>query len=398
MTGPDYYIPAAALGIAFASRVPALVRSWRDPLVRSISLVIALATVTFTFAAPPTIAAVNRVTGIANVSGPLVYSLLMAHSAACLMMVLHWRGGPREIVRRNAHRWMAGYAVVIVALNAFFALGDAPVERLRDLDTYYACTPWIREMIVSYLFGSSAAAVVMSVMCWRWSRRVDGWLRWGLVTIVLGYLLNLGFAVTKLAAVFARWAGHNADYLSTSVSPPLASVGALITAVGFILPAAVQRLPATWKAWASYRRLGPLWRLLKASHTGGQVTVRIPWWSPADLHLMRRTSQIHDGLLSLVPYVDLELRAALHREALASGSDECHARAIASAGVITDAVRAQSAGAGSALRDAAAAPPVPPLTASELEHISQALCRAVALYEGRTRAAVPESALKCPNL
>ncbi|MFI0742511.1 MAB_1171c family putative transporter [Streptomyces sp. NPDC021100] len=384
MTGPDYYIPAVALAAAFAIRVPTLVRNWRDPLVRSISLVIGLAVATFAFAAPPTIAAVNRATGIANVSGPLVYSLLMAHGAACLMMVLHWRGGPQEVVRRTARRWMAGYAVVIVALNVFFALGDAPVERLRDLDTYYACTPWIREMIVSYLVGSSAAAVVMCVMCWRWSRKVNGWLRWGLVTIVFGYLFNLGFSATKLAAVFARWTGHNADFLSTFVSPPLASIGALISAVGFVLPAAVQRLSTCWKVWASYRRLGPLWRLLRTPHTRGTVTVRIPWWSPADLHLMRRTSDIHDGLLNLAPHLDHDLRARLYSEALARGDDEAQARAVASAGAIAAALRTKADGTHGVPHRTSPTAPFSPLTASELECISQSLCRALALHEGRT--------------
>ncbi len=37
------------------------------------------------------------------------------------------------------------YAGVIVALWVLFALADVPVERLRDLDTYYANTPFMRE-------------------------------------------------------------------------------------------------------------------------------------------------------------------------------------------------------------------------------------------------------------
>ncbi|MER5219551.1 hypothetical protein ABT032_04075, partial [Streptomyces flaveus] len=93
MDDSGYYIPALAMAIALAVKTPALLRSWHDPLQRSVCTLIALSGLVFFFAAPPTIADVNRLTGIENVSAPLVYGLLGALSAACLVVIIHWRGG-----------------------------------------------------------------------------------------------------------------------------------------------------------------------------------------------------------------------------------------------------------------------------------------------------------------
>ena len=84
---------------------------------------------------------------------PLVYLLLSAFSGSCLVLIINWRGGPPETTRRLSRRWIAGYGAVCAAIVLLFVLGEAPVERLRDFDTYYANTPYIREMIVLYLTG-----------------------------------------------------------------------------------------------------------------------------------------------------------------------------------------------------------------------------------------------------
>lgn len=171
MDGSSYYIPAAAMACALVLKAPALLRSWRDPLLRSVCTLLTLAGLVFLFAAPPTIAKVNRLTGITNVSAPLVYCLLSAFSAACLVLVVNWRGGPPAQTRLLTRRITAGYAVVIVALVVLFALGDAPVERLRDFDTYYARTPYLRELIVLYLTAMTVAGLAMTALCWRWPSR-----------------------------------------------------------------------------------------------------------------------------------------------------------------------------------------------------------------------------------
>ncbi|MET9319766.1 MAB_1171c family putative transporter [Streptomyces sp. NPDC003038] len=355
MNGEDYYIPAAAMAISLAFKLPALRHNWRDPLLRSVCALLTLAGAVFTFAAPPTIEAVNRWTGIVNVSAPLVYCLITAFSASCLVLVVNWRGGPPEQTRRISRRWILGYSAVIVALIVLFVLGEAPVERLRDFDTHYANTPYIRQMIGLYLLAHHVAAVVMVAMCWRWSLQVRGWLRVGLVIIVSGYMFNLSYDATKISAVVARWLGHNLDGLSTFVAPPLAAVGALISAIGFVLPLVCQRMSDNWQTWTTYRRLGTLWQEVQISAPGGGTPgVRMSWWSAAELRVIQRESDIHDGFLHLGPYFDRRHRDDAYERAVAEGADEETARAVADAAMVAAAVQARSADPEGAVIGAAA--------------------------------------------
>ncbi|MGW0392433.1 MAB_1171c family putative transporter [Streptomyces sp. NPDC003042] len=342
MKGQDYYIPAAAMAIALLFKLPALRTDWRDPLLRSVCVLLILAGSVFTFAAPPTIEAVNRWTGVANVSAPLVYCLMTAFSASCLVLVFNWRGGPPKETRRTSRRWIAGYSVVIAVIPVLFVLGDAPVERLRDFDTYYANTPYIRLMIAFYLMAHNVAAVTMVAMCWRWSLQVRGWLRTGLVIIVSGYAFSLTYDAAKFTAVTARWAGHDLDHLSTYVAPPLAAAGALVSAVGFVLPLVCQRLSDSWRTWTTYRRLGALWHEVQSTAPSGSPCVRMSWWSPAEIRVIQRESDIHDGFLRLGPCFDRTHRDRAYERARAGGADETTARAVADAAMVAAAVRASA--------------------------------------------------------
>lgn len=267
MNDSSYYVPSAAMVIVLLLKGRTVLRAWRDPLQRSVYALLLLSVLVFLFAAPPTISWVNRVTGVPNISAPLVYCLLSAFSASCLVLIINWRGGPPESTRRASRRWIAGYAVVIVATAALFALGDAPEQRLRDFDTHYANTPYIREMIVLYLVALTVANIAMNMMCWPWALQVHGWLRVGLLVIVAGFFCNIAFAAAKMTAVIARWNGENLDYLSTYVAPAMAAAAEVVTAAGFCIPLAFQRVGDVWSTWSTYRRLSPLWRELAPSRT-----------------------------------------------------------------------------------------------------------------------------------
>ncbi|MFI8360141.1 MAB_1171c family putative transporter [Streptomyces sp. NPDC085612] len=389
MTGEDYYIPAAAMAVALAFKVPALRHNWRDPLLRSVVALLTLAGAVFAFAAPPTIAAVNRATGIANFSAPLVYCLITAFSASCLVLMVNWRGGEPEQTRRTSRRWILGYSLVIVAVVVLFTLGDTPVERLRDFDTHYANTPYIAQMIALYLLAHHVAAVVMVSLCWRWSLQVRGWLRVGLVIIVIGYLFNLAYDATKMTAVAARWLGGNLDDLSTYAAPPLASLGALISAVGFVVPLVCQRLSDHWQTWATYRRLGALWQEVQIAAPAGTPSVRMAWWSPAELRVIQRESDIHDGFLHLGPYFDQDLRDGAYGDAVAHGADEDTARAVGDAAMVAAAVRARSADPeGRAVGEDDEVPVDPADGPRDLLRISHALRNSPVVQEVRRRVTV----------
>ncbi|MEU9777517.1 MULTISPECIES: MAB_1171c family putative transporter [unclassified Streptomyces] len=385
MDGLDFYLPAAVLFTAFAAKIPELARNRRDPLLLSMGVLLFVAGLVFLFAAPPTIVAVNDLTGVPNASAPLVYTVLTAFCASCLVLVVHWRE-ERPGRARFVTRWVAGvYLAVIAALWALFLLADAPVERVHDLDTYYATTPYMREMIVLYLVAHLVASSVTGGLCWRWSLRVGGWLRGGLLLLVLGFLLNLGYDAAKFAAVFARWSGRDWDGLSTDTAPPLASSSALLIGLGFLLPRVGGTLSECWRAHRTYRRLGPLWRELHGiAPAAARPSVS---WRDGNARLIARESAIHDGLLQLAPHLDGRVRAAAVARAAAEGAGPQRAQAVGDAAMVAAALAGLRTG--SVPRD----PPggaggVPPEGFRDLVGMAQALRTSPVVAGARAATAV----------
>ncbi|RSO41279.1 hypothetical protein DMH15_13425 [Streptomyces sp. WAC 06725] len=102
-----------------------------------------------------------------------------------------------------------------------FALGDTPVERLTDFDTYYATVPPVAACIVLYLLALAAMAATVAMTGWRWAAVADRpWLRRCLRTLTASAVCELAFCAARLAAVAARWPGANWDALSTKAAPP----------------------------------------------------------------------------------------------------------------------------------------------------------------------------------
>ncbi|MFG2677611.1 MAB_1171c family putative transporter [Streptomyces sp. NPDC048392] len=336
----SFWIPAAILTAALAIKLPTVIRLWRDPLLRAVGGLLVLACAVFVFAAPSTIAWTNRVTGVPNISAPWVYSLLTAFCGSCLLLIITWRNGlsDRAAVTRRAMRWVIClYSGVIVALWVLFALADAPVERLRDLDTYYATTPFMREQILLYLLAHTVAVLITSWLIWNWVRTdgLDAWLRWGLMFLGAGYALNLVFDAAKLTAVAARWSGRDADWLSTDLAPPVACLSAIVIALGFILPHAGQYLHERRLVRRAHRDLRPLYHLMRSVESAGMpFVVR----STPELRLIRRETFIRDALLPLSRQIDGALRRRSYEAALSLGFPPERAEALAAAVAILDAV------------------------------------------------------------
>ncbi|MGH1554058.1 hypothetical protein ACRAWF_25295 [Streptomyces sp. L7] len=97
-------------------------------------MLLALAGACFFLGAPPTVGAVNRLSGVPNLAAPLTYASITAYSASSQVLIVYWRGGPH--VRRTARRWIVAYTFVLVGIAVMFALGDTPCgapHRLRHL-------------------------------------------------------------------------------------------------------------------------------------------------------------------------------------------------------------------------------------------------------------------------
>lgn len=338
----SFWIPTAVLTAALVIKLPTIIRLWRDPLLRAVGGLLLLACAVFVFCTPSTIAAVNRVTGVTNISAPWCYSLLTAFCGSCLLLIITWRNGlsDRSGATRRAMRWVVSvYSGVIALLWVLFLLADAPVERLRDLDTYYATTPFMREEILLYLVAHAVACLITSRLIWNWVRTegLDAWLRWGLKLLGVGYVLNLIFDASKLSAVGARWCGRNLDWLSTDLAPPVAALSAILIAVGFILPHAGQYLHDRWRVRLAYCELGPLYQLMRSVNGEG---VPFVLRAAAELRLTRRETFIRDVLLPLARHIDTGLAGRAYEAALGLGHPPERARALAGAVSVLDAIEA----------------------------------------------------------
>ncbi|MFE3263655.1 MAB_1171c family putative transporter [Streptomyces sp. NPDC059215] len=310
----------------------------RNPLTASTCAAVVLSAICFFLSAPATLRTVNEVTGVPNFGAPLTYSMISAYSCSLIILLIHWRGGSPAYRQRMVLRAVATYSIVIVAIITLFSQARAGNERLRDLDTYYANTPYMREMIVLYLVGHGACLVVMSILCLRWAREVTGLLRTGLRLILVGVVLDAaGFEIAKAVAIVARWADYDLDFLSTTLAPPVVSAGALVTAVGFVLPRLLPSAVTHWRSLADLRSLTPLWEEVQSVPTAPKP--RPSWWylPAARLHLLE--ASIHDALLALAPHFDDRVRQISLTTALGSGSSPRQAEVIAEAAMLADAAR-----------------------------------------------------------
>ncbi|MEU9232297.1 MAB_1171c family putative transporter [Streptomyces subrutilus] len=339
------FLPGSVMILALLIKAPALRRGWDQPLNRAAcALLLVGAPLTF-LASPSTISTVNRLTGVVNFSAPLVFGLITVFSGTCVVLVLLWGGGPPAAVRRAVRLTAAAFGAVTVAIVVLFVIGDAPVERLRDLDTYYATTPWIREMIVCFLAAHTVGTSALTVLCGKWLRRADRSLRplrTGLALIVCGGLLDLAYLAVKWVSVGARWAGRD-WVVPADLAPGLAYGAALLIGTGFVVPPAGGS--AAWQDFARYRRLRPLWKALRGCAAVRVRTVPLAWWSPVGIRLVHRESVIDDGILALAPWFDPAVRDTAYVVARGQGLEEARAAVVADAAVLAAACRRRAASA-----------------------------------------------------
>ncbi|MFD5144857.1 MAB_1171c family putative transporter [Streptomyces sp. NPDC058401] len=337
--GAVFYAAGAVLLLAGCLKLPALWHNPKDDLLRSVCALLFTAAGVFALAAVPSVAAINRISGVPNAAAPVVYTLLTAFSGSNLVLIIRWSSGPAEAAHATgwSRRCNGATLVVIAVIIGLFALGDAPVERLVDLDTYYANTPYLREMILLYLVAHTTASVAMTVLCTRWARVVRGPLRAGLVLIVIGYVLNLAFDALKFTAIGARWGGHDLDRLSWPVAPSVAALAALLIGIGFVLPLLSQQLVNLVGPWRRYYQLQPAWKELRGATPHGIAPAGL-LRTPIDVRVCRLESDIYDGILAVHPYLDPDVHALSLAEARKTARTDADAAVIADAAALAHAV------------------------------------------------------------
>ncbi|MER5523442.1 MAB_1171c family putative transporter [Streptomyces sp. NPDC002677] len=382
------YLAGAVFGLSCVVLIRRPLTVPRNPLTVSTCAAIVLGALVFVCSAPLTLSAVNRLTGIPNFGAPLTYGMLSAYSCSLLVLLINWRGGPPARIRRLVLRSMAAYGALIVAIVVLFTLADPSAERLTDLDTYYANTPYMREMIVLYLLGHSTATLVMCAVCVTWGREVTGLLRTGLRLILTGILLDLvGFQLAKYTALVARWSGHDLDFLSTGVAPPMASLGALTCSAGFVLPRLLPVALACRRDLDDLRGLGPLWSEVRFASLAPKPPISV--WQPPRVRLLWREVSIHDGLLALAPYFDDGVRERARDAALHQGRSAHEARVAAEAAMVSDAARRAAAH-----EEPRTTPSTYRLYATEVAGTGGLVELARALTRSRLTATVPEGTVR----
>ncbi len=200
--------------------------------------------------------------------------------------------------------------------------------------------------ILAYL-GYAAAAIVYRVVRIRPGvvRRV---LRFSLVVVAAGAVLQVVGAVIKLVSLAVRYAGDpvppgvvvNAELLVGL----LVSLGFLTLALGAIVPladGAVREIPRARAQRRANRTLEPLWRALHAEFPELALELRSPGPGRA---LYRRVVEIRDGLVLLSPHFDSDVaeRAGHHSREVGEDADE--RRAVVQAALVRSALQARRDG------------------------------------------------------
>ncbi|MBT2459228.1 MAB_1171c family putative transporter [Streptomyces sp. ISL-86] len=373
-----FWVISGSMWLAFLVKAPGL-RHNRDPLYVLVCAVLLLGGTCFACANPDVIGVVNAATGIPNFSAPLVYSMLALESALVLTLLVYWRDWSPE---KAAHwvRWlMAAYGIAIIGIVALFAAGDAPAERRVDFDTYYAKTPYIREMILLYLAAHTMAGVLATVLCVRWAAGVTGpkWLRRGLRVLILGFALNIGLDASKIIAIAGRWSGSAEwDWLNTEVSRGFAFACTLFTCVGFTLPMVGGSVERTLSGNHVFLQLGPLWRALREATPAVVAALPVPWWD-VELKATRRVAEVQDGRLALRPYRNPAVAQAATAQTAALRLAPKKAEAAVEAAVLADAMAAKAAAGDEEppLLDDDTATALPPLDQKALIRVSRMIRR-----------------------
>ncbi|MFF9151559.1 hypothetical protein ACF1AB_04905 [Streptomyces sp. NPDC014846] len=305
MSSAINYAACALLWVGLVPKTRDLFRHRNEPYLLALCAALALGSVSWLLGAPLTIGAVNGLSGVPNLAAPLTYAAITAYSAALLVLIAYWQESPN--VRRIARRWIASYTAILAVVGLLFALGSSPVERRRDFDTYYAGTPFVREMIVLYLVAHLTAVTFTALRSLGWARKVRGevsrWTLTGLLTLGVGTLITAGYSVSKLVAVGARWSGRDWDWLGTALAPSCAGLGTLLTVAGVLVPLMGQRWQSNDRLL--YRRMRPLERELERMLRRRKLRLSRPVWGASSASLLTwRATSIHNGLSYLSPFYD----------------------------------------------------------------------------------------------
>ncbi|MEU0544588.1 MAB_1171c family putative transporter, partial [Nocardia sp. NPDC005978] len=243
--------------VVFTWRLILAVRGPRGSARWAVAIAIACTAVGFVTAMPAAYEWMARVTGVPNLATLIVYSAITTAVMAQIVWTTYLVGpddAPPQGPNVNARNVIVANAVVVAIMAGLFLA--APVHdtpHATDFDHHYATEPVVDVFLAIYLSAYTLALLRIVVLCRAWLPHVreQPWLRRGLRLLTVGSIIAVGYAIGKVVAVAAAWAGIDARTLNSDIAPAFASIGATIMLFGYLCPsllpqavAAVQRIRA----------------------------------------------------------------------------------------------------------------------------------------------------------
>lgn len=384
---------AALLWVTWLARLLSLLRGSGDRAQRRECASFLAAALCLTLQLPTVAATVDRLIGVFDIARLLAN--LAGVAAAwlfypCLLRLWMPAARGRDVLADG--RLTLGVAAALTGL--FIALPARPVvsppsHPLSPFTIYHQSLAYT----LVYLGYLGAVVLRMLVLTLREGVRVararatPPRLRRQLIAQALGWAAGGGFAIHEALHALLRQRGIAYPW----GDPALVSNGLLIAAVLGVLGGDLGA-PWRWLAqYRSYRRLYPLWCLLRTTNPAIALTALFPppRSAAADaaridriaLRRLRRVVEIRDGILAIRPYCDPRVAQEADERCRRAGLDGATCRAIAEAVMLVIASRAPTltAGGGQVAADGQAPGFVSPANfedeVAHLEQVSVAVAR-----------------------
>jgi hypothetical protein len=346
-----YLCTAAAGATALGFKLRYLSRRWGTPQLWSVIVSVFLASLLWWAAAPTSILLLNRATGIANFTAPLVYCLVVAFGGSTLVLAVFCLYPP-AVAWPRVNGIITAYGLAIAAIVVLFSISDLPVERLTDFETYYARQPTAAAFLAIYAISTAVSQGLIAYMCLKSARSKDyaevPWLRRGIGLYGIAALAGFLVMLEKFLATATNWFGvHWLDTVNVVIPVVFALPGMFATLLALVLPIWGPRLPAVrrWvKRWRAFLVLRPVHQALRP--TDPALVLVAPGKRFDPYHRVRRQlTELSDFRWTLEPRFDPTVgETARHLGHRASLSDEDLAAVVEAAQLKAALARGPGAG------------------------------------------------------
>jgi hypothetical protein len=299
---------AALCWMAFFYKLHDLRTRQRDPALFGLLVAFAVKGSGFLLATPRIAAAVDRRTGIPDLSALGIHLLGgVAFGAAVLVVLVYWSEPPDRAWRSARWRLAVAAAVMLTMFCLWIAVGLRTQERSTSYLVHNAHQPLGAVYLCLYVLTLLVALGEIARLCFRYAGCVGRpWLRRGLRTTAIGALIySVDFWSRAFAIVGVRLGLDPLDWETLILLG--AGIGMTLIILGLTMPSWGPQLAGLrrwWRTCLTCRTLHPLWRDLRGVSPAIVLHPRGRSITDANYRLYRRVIEIRDGLLALRPYRD----------------------------------------------------------------------------------------------